>query len=155
MDPAKRFGFAYVPLSKLEKARAPWMEGVLTVPGLRIEIPRQWSAVANLRGSDGFPLDILNASGVLAGRLERLPANSPGLSSDSLAEWKPVKRPSKKSAEAIYVREGGSRLFVTDHGDGLVFAPLDIGAGQEWRRMIETATQLRQGPKSSTDPAPK
>jgi len=143
LDPARRFGMDYRPLTKLEQAKQAWMAGVLTVPGLRIEVPARWFAVVNLRSSDGYPI-VFNADDRRAmGRLVRHPAGSAALSGESLAAWQAVKRPSKKSLEASYRRDDGARLFVTDRGDGLVFLPEAAAGDPKWERMVETIVPLR------------
>jgi hypothetical protein len=151
LDPAERFGMNYRPLTKLEKSKQAWMEGVLTVPGLRVEVPARCFAVVNLRSADGFPIVFYAEDRRVLGRLVRQPAGSAALAPEALAAWQPLKRPSKKSPEASYRREDGSRLFVTDRGDALIFEPEGAARDPKWERMVDTVvphrTESKETPK--------
>ena len=53
VDPAGRFGIRFERLTRGAQSRQPWTEGYLTVPGLRVELPKGWWPAAGLRSRDG------------------------------------------------------------------------------------------------------
>ena len=121
------------------------MEGFLTVPGLRIEIPLGWYPVNALRTRDGFPIRLYDGQGELCGLLEQV--NEAWFETfDPAAEgWKPISRPGRFRALGAWRNGSGAGLFRSKSGGGFRLAPQAAGAGEGWERMIGTVQMMRPG----------
>jgi hypothetical protein len=144
VDPAKRFGIRFERLTGSDRKRNPWSEGFLNVPGLRLEFPRGWWPVANLRTSDGFPVRIIAENGKPVAILRRLEPGDARLTPKG-PEWTPVKRPSRFHSSAVYRKDDGARLYVAREGHGFLIAPENQGSAKHsyWERFVESAFLLR------------
>ncbi len=142
VDPAERFGISFAPFTKLDQKRHPGFEGYLTVPGLRLELPRGWFPVTTLRAEDGFPVTLVDGHGKEVGRLLRLPYGSEDLAAKG---WVALRRPTPRKPTAVYRRADGARLYGTAEGRGILLVPNsgEIVRGAEWDRLVESATPLR------------
>jgi hypothetical protein len=146
LDPQRRFGIDFDPYSKMQRSKRAWAEGLLTVPGLRLEVPRGWRPIANLRSSDGLPVTFVDEQGELRGTLSRLEGDAPERDTSAGTGWKAVKTPSKKKPTAAYRRADGARLFVTAAGVALLLFPEATTDRLQWDRMADNATPLRDAP---------
>jgi len=148
IDPAERFGIRFERLRPTERQRYPWTEGFLSVPGLRMEVPKGWFPAAALRSQDGFPVRLVDRNGVEVGLLSRL-------SGDELPEageasgWIRAARKGRRRGAAVYRRVDGACLVVWTPGEAYLFAPgaNDVKDWAElWERMVGSA-QVTEGTK--------
>ena len=148
VDPAQRFGIKFERLSAAEKRSTKWTEGVLTVPGLRVDMPLQWYPSASLRSRDGYPVRITVSRVGDVGNVARVPAEEVGgLNLDS-EEWTQGGKPKFHRASAVYRGANANALFVSPEGHAFLFefsAPDGDTAdvAKWWERMLKTV-QLRR-----------
>lgn len=146
LDPAERFGITFERLTGNDRKANPWMEGYLTVPGLRIEIPLDWYPVNALRTRNGFPVRLYDGDGRLQGTLQ--PLDESWFESFLPAEggWKPLGRPGRFRALTAYRAGDGSGLFRARWGGGFLLRP-EAGQepGESWERMLGTVQMMRPG----------
>ncbi len=146
VDPAQRFGIRFERLRRSDQQRHPWTEGYLQVPGLRVEVPKNWFPAAALRSATGYPIRLVHRSGVEVGRLIRLAATElPAVDAEG-SDWESVPRRGGEQASAIYRRSDGALLLVAREGHAFLFEP---GTGEVpdrsemWRRMLESLRLMR------------
>ena len=138
IDPAERFGITFDRLAGSDRRSSPWVEGYLTVPGLRLELPRGWWPVAALRSRDGFPVDLLGPEGSIVGRIE--PAETVDLPADG-SGWERSANPRRYGATAVWHKPDGESLFLGRDGPAIRVVPVDLSAESRaaWDRMLESA----------------
>jgi len=157
VDPAERFGISFEQFTKLDQKRYPGFEGFLTVPGLRLTLPKGWIPVTTLRSEFGFPITVLDGRRQVVARLERLPQDSPELvPQGGSAEWLAVTRPSSRKRGAVYRRADGARLFVTAAGHGILLLPElpEMEGRTEWTRLVESAAFPRAASRKAARDSP-
>jgi hypothetical protein len=144
VDPAERFGIRFQQLSRVDKRRAPMVEGYLTAPGLRVELPTGWWPIASLKTADGFPILIVNKDGKLVASIERIATaeENPG------PAWTPLPRPTAQNARAVYAGAAGARLYVAREGHAFL---LERNQGQTveedlWSRVAGNVVLTRPRP---------
>lgn len=144
VDPAERFGISFDQFTKLEKKRRPWSEGLLSVPGLRIELPSGWIPITSLRSEDGFPVTLMTAGGTPLGKLERLRADAPELAHLEEGGWTSERKGGARARGNTFRRKDGARLYRSADGGAVVLVPAPgKGAGTDWRRMIDGVALVR------------
>lgn len=145
VDPAKRFGIRFERLSPADRRRRPWSEGHLRVPGLVLELPREWWPKASLRTDDGFPVSLVDETGQRAARLSRLSPEA--FSEASMEEWRELDRPRRFQARAAFAREDGARLWVAKEGHAFRLEPVveNLGGSTVWEALADSAALLRTG----------
>ncbi|MBD3866554.1 MAG: hypothetical protein IFK94_00365 [Acidobacteria bacterium] len=145
LDPAERFGITFERLTGSQRKETPWMEGYLSVPGLRIEIPVGWYPVNALRTRDGFPVRMFDKEGELCGILERV--NEAWFTAFDPADggWEPIPRPGRFRALEAWRNRRGARLFRSKTGGGFRLVPQAAGSGEGWERMLGTVQMIRPG----------
>jgi hypothetical protein len=144
VDSGERFGIEFARLTTLQRSERPWIEGYLTVPGLRADFPRGWSPHATVRAEDGFPVRIVDARGTEIGTLDRLGAAEV----EALlvgADWQERERTGGKHVERTLDRSDGARLFVTNRGDGFLFELGAAGEREAWDRLVRSVRLTRPG----------
>lgn len=146
VDPAERFGIRFERFTRIEQTRNPWLEGYLTVPGLRLDIPRGWIAISTLRSDDGFPVTLIDGRRELMGRLLRIASEPDALAAPSGSGWVVVKRPTARKPLAIYRHAGGESVFLTGDGIGYRLVPEPAAPRTEWGRLSESARVTRSRP---------
>jgi hypothetical protein len=146
IDPAERFGIRFERLRPTERRSYPWTEGFLSVPGMRIEVPKDWYPAAALRSRDGFPVRLVHAGGAEVGVLSRLAAKDvPPLGEGTV--WTHVPRKGRRRGAEVYRSDDGGCLLLWGDGDGYRFQPGDRSVqdwAEMWERMIASA-QVTQG----------
>jgi hypothetical protein len=145
LDPAERFGITFERLTGTDRNENPWMEGFLTVPGLRIEIPLNWYPVNSLRTRDGFPIRLYDGNGKLCGILERVDESWFGRFDPAAGNWKSTPRPGRFRALAAWRDGAGAGLFRSKGGGGFLLKPAATAAGESWERMLGTVQIMRPG----------
>jgi hypothetical protein len=121
VDPAERFGIKFERLTRADRQKQPWMEGYLTVPGLRAEVSRGWMPAASLRSEDGYPIRFVDMTGRTVGVLTRIDVETMKNREASLGALTSVDKPGRFRAERVYRDEDRSRLFVSPEGHGFLF----------------------------------
>jgi hypothetical protein len=144
VDPAERFGIRFQQLSRVDQKRAPMVQGYLTAPGLRAELPTGWWPIASLKTADGFPILIVDKDGKLVARLDRIasPQDPPG------PTWTAQPRPSAQNARAVYAGVNGARLYVAREGHAFL---LERSQGRNveedlWARVASNVVLTRPRP---------
>lgn len=142
-DPAERFGIRFRRLTRLERSDRPWLEGTLDVPGLRLELPRDWWPLVALRSRDGYPLRLVHARGDELGRLVRLEdATAPA------GEWNDGDPDRPRGAARR--RADGAACWVAADGSGFLLEPAAaLGDGERreaWERLVESGRTTSDGP---------
>lgn len=149
IDAAERFGIRFERFTRIEQAKNPWIEGFLSVPGLRAELPRSWEAAANLRTEDGFPVTVVDREGRILGRLSRVEAQTrpPG------PDWSPHKNPRVFRASAVFVKPDGSRFYIAGEGPAFLLEPLPGAAidRELWDRLADSVTLVAPKPEGRRD----
>ena len=145
LDPAERFGITFERLVGSHRKETPWMEGYLSVPGLRIEIPLGWYPVNAMRTRDGFPVRMFDGKGELCGILEQVDESWFSSFDPADGGWEPILRPGRFRAAAAWRNEQGARLFRSRAGGGFRLTPEPAGAGEGWERMLGTVQMMRPG----------
>ncbi len=106
VDPSDRLGMRFEPPLPAEARRDPTLEGRISGPGFRAEVPKGWWPRANLRAADGFPLEFIDRQGKAWAVLERRTGAEPD---PSPAEgWMAEKRPRGWGAAAAWTRPDGA-----------------------------------------------
>lgn len=137
IDPAKRFGIRFETLVGRERRTRPLTEGLLWTPGFRMEVPKGWWPVANLRSTNGFPVTLVDTAGAAIGQLDFLERGTLELEGQP---WAEVPRPRSYGAEHVRRRPDGAWVFVSADGWAYLLAPaagtdLDDGG---WERMARS-----------------
>jgi hypothetical protein len=145
LDPAERFGITFERLTRTQRKETPWMEGYLTVPGLRVEIPLGWYPVNAMRTRDGFPIRMYDGQGELCGLLEQVDEAWFATFDPAAEGWEPISRPGRFRALGAWRNGSGAGLFRSKSGGGFRLAPQAAGAGEGWERMIGTVQMMRPG----------
>ncbi len=139
IDAAARFGIRFEKLQGRERRTHPMTEGYLAVPGLRMQIAKGWWVIANLRSTDGFPVQIVDSDGNVAGRLVRLDLEQIGpIAPDE--GWMEEKRPRSYGAQEVRRRRDGTWLYLTPYGYAFRLEPLELDASSAkvWDRSART-----------------
>lgn len=144
IDPASRFGIDFQRLGGADRREQPWLEGYLEVPGLRLEMPRDWWPIAALRSPDGYPIRLWS-EGTVIGRLIRLADDDPGLTPEPDSGWTPGRRPGRHRAAAMHHAPNGAVVFVSKGSGGFLLAPdKDLGERRDaWDRMVASVSLRR------------
>jgi len=121
VDPAERFGIKFERLTRVERDKQPWMEGFLTVPGLRLEVSRGWIPLASLRSEDGYPIRFVDEMGTTIGLLTRIDPDEMKARESALSVLTPLEKPGRFRAAAVYRDEDRTQLFVATSGEGYLF----------------------------------
>lgn len=121
VDPAERFGIKFERLTRGDRQKQPWMEGYLTVPGLRAEVSSGWIPASSLRSADGYPVRFLNFDGLTIGSLTRLGADEIERRAESFEGMEESNKPGRHGARRVLRDESGRQLFVSSSGDGYLF----------------------------------
>jgi hypothetical protein len=121
VDPAERFGIKFERLTRVEREKQPWMEGFLTVPGLRLEVSRGWVPLASLRSEDGYPIRFVDETGTTIGLLTRVGPDEMKERESALAVLTPLEKPGRFRAAAVYRDQDRTQLFVASSGEGYLF----------------------------------
>lgn len=147
VDPAARFGIRFDRLTRVERQRRPWTEGVLEVPGMHAEIPQGWFPAASLRTSDGYPVRVFDETGKEVATLERLSPEQ-WRQATGAAGWEPVKK--RGGAAAIHRHADGSYLFASKEGHAYRWSWNGEGEaqGQLWSMLVHSVQVLRSRPGS-------
>ncbi len=145
VDPAERFGIKWERLTRGDQLRKPWMEGHLTMPGIKVELPKHWWPSASVRSLDGYPIRLVHQDSAVMGRIFRLEP-------DEIAEvlggegsgWVESPRPAVHRAERAWSRDGGL-LYLAKEGHAYRFelASPDRVTDEEWARMAESIQLVR------------
>jgi hypothetical protein len=145
VDPASRFGIKFEKLGPVAQTHEPWIEGYFTAPGLRLGLPKDWWPVASLRSKNGFPVRIIDQTGLTQGWLFRVDSGDPVLDPPEDGTWDPVNRPKRYRAAAIYARSDGTRIYIAHEGHGFVLRPepdSGVDAGR-WQNLVESVFLTR------------
>ena len=145
LDPAERFGISFERLTGAYRKENPWMEGYLSVPGFRIEVPLGWYPVNSLRTRDGFPVVFYDGDGELRGLLERVEESFFESLDQAASGWEPINRPGRFRAQAAWRNGDGAGLFRSRTGGGFRLQPVGDPAGESWERMLGSVQMLRPG----------
>jgi hypothetical protein len=144
VDPARRFGIRFETLAGADRRTHPLAQGFLVAPGLRMEIPKGWAPVVNLRSRDGFPIKLWDDQGRGAGTLDYLPDGTRSIEPGGLP-WTPEKRPKAYGAVEVRHREDGTWVYVSPSGSAFLLEP-DTKNGPlpaAWDRMARTVQLTR------------
>jgi len=147
VDPAERFGIKWERLGRGDQARQPWMEGYLSMPGLKVELPKGWWPSASLRSRAGYPIRLITRSGKTMGRILRYEAAEvAGLVAAEDAGWAENPRAGVHRASRAYNRgSDDARLYVAREGHAFVFEIVDVDSvgAEEWERMNGSVQLIR------------
>ena len=121
VDPAERFGIKFERLTRVDRDKQPWMEGFLTVPGLRAEVSRGWFPAASLRSEDGYPIRFVDDDGVTVGVMNRIDPEDLKARESMLARLTPLEKPGRFRAASVYRDTDRTHLFVAESGEGFLF----------------------------------
>jgi hypothetical protein len=151
VDPSDRFGIRFEPPLPSETRRDPGLEGRVSAPGFRAEVPKGWWPRATLRAADGFPIQFLDARGKVGAVLDRW---APGEPDPAEAEgWTPVRRPGGWGAAAAWTRADGALALRAGDGTLWRLTPADGVDPGKWQRLSGRFALLRQ--EAATEPAPR
>jgi hypothetical protein len=145
VDPAERFGIRFERFRPSEKARQPWIEGYLRVPGLRAEIPKGWFPAASLRSRNGFPIRFVDDGGRTRGTLVRFEAGDLPVLDEPESGWRRMERPAAHRAERLYSTEQGRMIYVAREGHAFLFQPEAVDSSDlrgRWRLLLESIQLL-------------
>ncbi len=136
IDPAKRFGIRFERLLGKDRRTRPLTEGYLWAPGLRVEIPKGWWPVANLRSTNGFPITIVDEASRSIGRLRLLEEGTGGLEAEG---WSEVPRPKSHGATEVRARGDGTWVYLSADGWALLLEPLAVAPDDAgWERLARS-----------------
>ena len=121
VDPAERFGIKFERLTRVDRDKQPWMEGYLTVPGLRAEVSRGWVPAASLRSENGYPVRFVDEDGLTVGLLTRIDPEEMKAREAVVASLIAVDKPGRFRAVAVYRDAERTHLFVAASGEGYLF----------------------------------
>jgi len=121
VDPAERFGIKFERLTRVDRDKQPWMEGYLTVPGLRAEVSRGWVPAASLRSENGYPIRFVDEDGLTVGLLTRIDPEEMKAREAVVASLIAVDKPGRFRAVAVYRDAERTHLFVAASGEGYLF----------------------------------
>jgi hypothetical protein len=138
VDPAERFGIKFERLTRVDRDKQPWMEGYLTVPGLRAEVSRGWVPAASLRSEDGYPIRFVDEDGLTVGLMTRIDSEEMKAREAVVASLTAVDKPGRFRAVAVYRDVEQTHLFVAPSGEGYLFELRDVG------KSASTPEQVRE-----------
>ncbi|MCP3979870.1 MAG: hypothetical protein GY716_11225 [bacterium] len=147
VDPAARFGISFDRLTSAGKVNSPWTEGFLEVPGLRLEVPRDWVPAASLRTDDGFPVRLVEQqTGKTLGVLVRLAADELPDTDGEQSGWTTLGKNRGSRAKAAYRRDADS-IVLAQEGHGFLLRLLAETEANSvpWERMVRSVQLLREG----------
>jgi len=121
VDPAERFGIKFERLTRVDRDKQPWMEGYLTVPGLRAEVSRGWVPAASLRSKNGYPIRFVDEDGLTVGLMTRVDSEEMNARQAAVASLTPLDKPGRFRAVAVYLDADRTHLFVAASGEGYLF----------------------------------
>jgi hypothetical protein len=121
VDPAERFDIKFERLTRVDRQKQPWMDGYLTVPGLRVEVSRGWAPAASLRSERGYPIRFIDEAGLTVGLLTRIDPEEMKAREESLAALTPLDKPGRFRATRVYRDNDRSHLFVAESGHAYLF----------------------------------
>ncbi len=145
VDPAERFGISFERLRPSEKARLPWVEGYLEVPGLRAEIPKGWFPAASLRSRNGFPIRFVDEGGRSRGVLVRVEGGDLPELDDPETGWRKMERAAAHRAAGLYSTEQGRMIYLAKEGHAFLFEPEAVDSSdlhERWRFLLESIQLL-------------
>jgi hypothetical protein len=155
VDPSDRLGLRFEPPLPAEARRDPGLEGRVSGPGFRAEVPKGWWPRANLRAADGFPLEFVDRQGAVWAVLER----SAGAADPSPAEgWIPEKRPRAWGAAAAWSRRDGALALRGSDGTQWRVIPKEGADAGKCRRLTGRLVLLaaaRGKGGAAAEPAPR
>lgn len=155
VDPSDRLGIRFEPPLPAEARRDLALEGRITGPGFRGELPKGWWPRATLQASDGFPIEFVDAKGKVWGALQR---QAPGEADPGEAEgWTPARRPAAWGAVAAWTRADGAVALRGSDGTLWRLTPVTGADAGKWGRLSNRFALLapprRQG--AATGAAPR
>jgi hypothetical protein len=114
--------------------------------------PDRMGLITTLRSANGFPIQIVDASGKSMGRAPSRGSGRPAAAEPEAAGWILASKRGSRKAVTVYRREHGARLFVGPDGNAIQIEPDARGApGQHWLRFLDSAAPLRAGPAKVAD----
>jgi hypothetical protein len=156
VDPSDRLGMRFEPPLPAEARRDPTLEGRVSGPGFKAEVPKGWWPRANLRAPDGFPLEFVDRQGKAWAVLERRDPTEPDpAASDG---WVPEKRPRSWGARTAWTRADGALALRGEDGTLWRLVPAEGTDPGKWRRLASHLALLSGGKGKGTaaaEPAPR
>lgn len=156
IDPSERLGMRFEPPLPSEARRDPTLQGRVSGPGFRGEVPKGWWPRANLRAADGFPVEFIDLEGKVWGVLERRPGGEPD---PTPAEgWTPEKRPRAWGAASAWTRADGGLVLRGEDGTLWRLLPREGADTGKWKRLAGRLVLLAGGrPKAwaATEAVPR
>ena len=156
VDPSERLGMRFEPPLPSEARRDPLLEGRVSGPGFKAEVPKGWWPRANLRAEDGFPIEFIDRQLKVWAVLERRPPGEPDPAPGD--GWLPEKRPRSWGAVAAWSRQdGGLVLRGADGTQWRLLPKADPDAGK-WQRLSGHLALLSGGrgkEGAATEPSPR
>jgi hypothetical protein len=144
VDPTDRLGIRFEPPLPSEARRDPMLEGRVSGPGFRAEVPKGWWPRANLRAADGFPLEFIDRKLEVWAVLERRPSGEPDPAEAD--GWRPEKRPRSWGAAAAWSRPDGALALRAPDGTQWRLLPQGEPDPGKWRRLSGQLALLATGP---------
>lgn len=154
IDPAAGKGVIFRRATPAEKAQHGLVEGVLTVGGLRLDLPLGYWPVATLDSRDGTPVSLLDAAGETVGRIDALDAAGLATLLGDGRAWTEIPRPGTRHAAAMHVAPDGTLVMSSKDGAGYALRPLGSPDAAAWRRMSESASLVRTATRREGSSAP-
>jgi hypothetical protein len=149
VDPAERFGIRFERLRPSEKSRLPWVEGYLNAPGFRAELPKGWVPAASLRSRDGYPIRIMDRTGITKGLITRVSADQVQSLLSSAEGWQQKQKPGAHRAQEVHFTAEKSYVFVAKQGYAFLVEPVGEAGPDEdelWRLLISSVQLLKVAP---------
>ncbi len=108
-------------MTRAERQKRPWVEGVLSVPGMSAEVSLGWLPAASLRSEDGYPVRIVDYEGNTIGSLHRVAPDELETALARLGQGVESDKPGRHRAAKVIHDASGTHLFLAVEGHGFRF----------------------------------
>jgi hypothetical protein len=123
------------------------MEGYLSMPGLKVELPKSWWPSASLRSRAGYPIRLIKRGSSTMARIQRYEAAEvAGVVEAEGVVWEESERSGVHRAAKLYLRASDkAQLYVAREGHAFVFEIVDAEnvGDEEWGRLCGSVQLVR------------